>query len=48
MSGPNYERVGNTIADVLARIVLTQPDPDEEAKPDADDCVRESVDRRPD
>jgi len=48
MSQEAYERVGSVIAHVLARMVLTQPDPDEEVTGDADDRVRESVDRRSD
>ena len=47
MSGAKLERVSVTIADILTRIVLTQPDPDEEVTDDADDRVRPSVDRRP-
>ncbi len=43
MTRPDYDRVGSVIAQVLARMVLTQPDADEEGT-DADDLVRESVD----
>ena len=49
MKTPDYERVRATIADIVARIVLTQPDPDpEEETGDADSRVRPSVPRRPD
>ncbi len=47
MSQEAYTRVGSVIAQILARMVLTQPDPDEETTRDADDRVRESIDRRP-
>lgn len=46
MKRPNYERVASVFAAVMARMVLTQPDPieDEEDVADADDRLRESVD----
>ena len=44
MSQEAYARVGSVIAQILARMVLTQPDTDEEVTGDADDCLRESVD----
>lgn len=50
MSQEAYTRVGSVIAQILARMVLTQPatdDPDEEVTGDADHRVRPSVDRRP-
>lgn len=45
MSTPDYERVGTVIAQILARIVLSQPDDEEE--PHADDRRRPGVDQRP-
>lgn len=43
MKKPDYERVASVIAQVLARMVLTKPDPDEEGT-DADDRIRPSLD----
>ncbi len=42
----DYQRLANTIAAVITRMVLAAP-PDEEDEPDADDRLRESLDRRP-
>ena len=46
VSTPDYDRVASVIAGILTRMVLCQPDPDEEGN-DADDRLRASVDRRP-
>ncbi|MDW3213118.1 MAG: hypothetical protein R8G01_03915 [Ilumatobacteraceae bacterium] len=43
MSAPDYQRVASVIAQILARMVLTTPDPDEEGT-DADDRIRPSLD----
>lgn len=46
MTRPDYQRVASVIAAILARMVLTQPDPteDEENAADADHRLRESFD----
>ena len=46
MTVPDYPRLATVIRAVLTRMVLNESPPEEE--PDADDCVRQSLDRRPD
>jgi hypothetical protein len=46
MTSPDYPRLATVIRAVLTRMVLNEPPTEEE--PDADDRIRQSLDRRPD